>query len=602
MNKTTGKFFMSLIIFLTFQMYVYSQIYPLARKVTIHIHKQPIETVLMSISHSADVIFSYNSDILPLDSVVSVNYTNTEIQKILNQLFQNRYSYKTTGKYIIIQNKKTLPSDNSQYRADVRGKIIDSETGEALPNTSVYSISGKQEILSDSSGLFKLTVDPGKEDLFIAVNNEHFEDTLLLIPVKNSDSLLIMLKPKVILDSLQQVLKRFDSGKSIEKLAIASLFLSKDIIAHAHNIDYFTQRPAQISFLPFAGTNYRLSGSVSNNFSMNILSGYSYGVNGCEIGGLLNINRNFVKGFQAGGLGNITGGKTEGIQTAGLMNHNAGSVSGVQLSGFYNMTLDSLKGIQVSGFMNFCREHSEGIQLTGFSNISVGAFSGTQISGFSNISSKHFRGLQLAGFSNISPGEIRGVQISGFLNFADKVRGSQIGIVNIADSVSGISFGIFNFIRHGLHQFSFQVSETGCSSLRLSLGTHSFYSLFGLHLLPVDGSLVPGYEYGFGTYLFHKSRLNVNIDAGMSYFNSFTYTGSNNFLLPKFSTDINIRILRNFSLFTGGSYSLCIYEKTGNNPVLIPENYFFKSHSHESNGKYSLRGWFGIQAGIKLAF
>jgi hypothetical protein len=333
-----------------------------------------------------------------------------------------------------------------------------------------------------------------------------------------------------------------------------------------------------------------------------VISGYSYGVNGCEIGGVLNINRDFVRGFQASGFGNITGGKTSGVQAAGFMNQNMGSVGGVQLAGFYNMTTDTLKGIQASGFANFAGDTSAGAQLAGFANVAAKTFSGIQIAGFANISSQRFSGAQISGFSNISWGEIRGVQISGFMNVAGKVKGSQIGVINIADSVSGISLGIFNFIRQGLHQFSLHASETGCSSLRLSLGTHHFYSIYGIHLMPLEGSLIPGYEYGFGTYLFHKSRLNLSIDAGAAYFPTRGIQSYDDFLLSKMSADLNVRISKHLAIFAGPTYSVHVSEDKSTDPATIPDHLIFKVNMREEYANYMFTGWFGLQAGLKLAF
>lgn len=589
-------------IILLFQTCCYAQAYPLAKKITIHIQNQSVENVLASISRSADVVFSYNSDIIPLDSFVTIRYENTEIQKILNNLFPNRYTYKTSGKYIIIQNKKVISKENKQTELQVKGRIMDSETGDALANTSVYSISGKEEILTDSSGGFTLTVRPGDEDLFIAVNNEHFEDTLLLIPSAHSDSLVIRLRPKTLLDSIRQNLKQLDIGKPFKKLGISSLFVRKDMMTHARNIDYFTQRPVQISFLPFAGTNYRLSGSVSNIFSLNIISGYSYGVNGCEIGGVLNINRGFVRGFQAGGFGNITGGKTKAVQAAGFFNQNMGSVSGVQFAGFYNMTTDTLKGMQASGFANVAGDTSAGAQFAGFANVGVKTFSGIQIAGFANIASHDIKGLQISGFTNVTGKTLQGIQIAGFLNYAKKVEGSQIGLINIADSVSGLSFGVFNLILNGLHQFSIHFSETGCSSLRLSLGTHHFYSVYGIHLMPVQGSLVPGYEYGFGTYLFHKSKLNLSIDAGATYFPTNKMQNFDDFLISKISADLNVKISHHLAIFAGPTYSVHISEDKSTDPATIPDNLIFNVNMRKEYGHYMSTGWFGLQAGLKLAF
>jgi hypothetical protein len=126
------------------------------------------------------------------------------------------------------------------------------------------------------------------------------------------------------------------------------------MLTHAKNINIYEKRNVQFSLLPYIGTNRRISGAIVNRISINAIAGYSNGVNGIELGTLLNISKNDVKGFQFAGLGNITGGNTKGVQTAGLFNRNVGNVSGVQLSCLSNIVLDTLKGMQIS-FINYVK-------------------------------------------------------------------------------------------------------------------------------------------------------------------------------------------------------------------------------------------------------
>jgi hypothetical protein len=126
------------------------------------------------------------------------------------------------------------------------------------------------------------------------------------------------------------------------------------MLSHAKNLNIFEKRIGQFSIVPYIGTNRRISGAIVNHISFNAIAGYSNGVNGVELGTLLNISKNEVKGFQFAGVGNITGGNTNGFQAASVFNRNVGNVSGLQLSGFSNIVLDSLKGVQI-GFVNFVK-------------------------------------------------------------------------------------------------------------------------------------------------------------------------------------------------------------------------------------------------------
>ena len=79
--------------------------------------------------------------------------------------------------------------------------------------------------------------------------------------------------------------------------------------------DTFT-RKAQISLLPYVGTNSIFSGNYANDYSFNIFAGYVYEVKKIELGGMVNIVRKNVSYIQVAGIGNIVGGETKGIQYA----------------------------------------------------------------------------------------------------------------------------------------------------------------------------------------------------------------------------------------------------------------------------------------------
>ena len=88
--------------------------------------------------------------------------------------------------------------------------------------------------------------------------------------------------------------------------------------------------------VPYISTNWKVSGSMNNAFSLNLLAGYAGGVRGFELGGLVNIDRNHVRGVQVAGLGNIVGKRTSGFQLSGLCNVDLGRFYGCQVSGLFN--------------------------------------------------------------------------------------------------------------------------------------------------------------------------------------------------------------------------------------------------------------------------
>lgn len=75
----------------------------LSKRISIKINNKPIETVLEKIEDNADIMFSYNPAIIPLDKNITVHFKKTEIRTILDSVIQdNTISYKVFDKQIII--------------------------------------------------------------------------------------------------------------------------------------------------------------------------------------------------------------------------------------------------------------------------------------------------------------------------------------------------------------------------------------------------------------------------------------------------------------------------------------------------------------------
>ena len=83
---------------------------------------------------------------------------------------------------------------------------------------------------------------------------------------------------------------------------------------NVQNISDTLYRDIQISLLPFVGSNNGLSGNTINNYSINMLGGYSLGTRQIELGFFFNIDRGDVSWLQIGGVGNLVGRNVYGVQ------------------------------------------------------------------------------------------------------------------------------------------------------------------------------------------------------------------------------------------------------------------------------------------------
>jgi hypothetical protein len=637
-----------LILLLIFCFQNFAQQNPLTKKVTISIANQSIEKVLVKISLAGNVNFSYNPDLVPVDSLISVKAEKMEIKRILDRIFHNRFDYKTTGQHIIIVKKKK-EQNTAEDKLQIHGFVVERFSGQRLANVSVYNLSGKEGVLTDKNGQFTLKLVPSEDYISLGVNKRSYRDTIVFIKAASRKEIDIMLSPKDRpIEAISPRLSANISQSNLEQNKLVTRMVKNEMMEHAWNIDFLRKLPAQISLVPFIGSNHRLSGSIVNKFSVNVIAGYSYGVDGVEVGSFLNLIRNDVKGIQLSGFGNITGRNTHGIQVAGQFNHNLGKVTGIQLAGFSNFVMDTIKGIQVAGTINIAKGKVTGAQLAGFANILHGSITGAQVSGFMNITTRdvtatqlagvlnlamkssesiqiagfanitkgnekgvqvsgvynqvqgNLDGVQVAGFANIVRKDVDGVQVSGFLNKARNVKGMQIGFINIADTVSDVSIGLFNFIKKGIHQLTLSVDETGCTNLDFSLGSYRFYSLFGVTAKPVAVYETWGYRCGIGTMFKPQNKLSINIELiSAKYFvhqSPITEPAEQ----QKLSCHFNWRIAKRFNMFIAPSYSVFILQNGENGAQEYPKSYISPEWIHSSGKVHTVIGQFGLSAGIKF--
>ncbi|MFN8164998.1 MAG: hypothetical protein U0X76_02200 [Bacteroidia bacterium] len=432
----------------------------LERKISININTESPESVLHQIEEKANFTFSYDPRLLQGKKIEKGNFVNVSIRQILHSLFSDRLRFKENGKHIIILKGNVNESSVPQYYL-ISGYVSDGISGNQIAQVSIYEKKSRESAVSNEYGYFKLKVKkeevPGK--LQLTVNKATYKDTIVYVSQAGNSLLNISLYPLEEMKPSIDSLSIQDSLMRVDQLAFVNLLLSKEEKINTVNVRDTIYRKFQASFLPYLGSNLRLSGNSVNDFSLNALGGYSMGTKILEIGGLFNIERDSVSYVQIAGLTNIVGGPVTGTQIGGLVNYDLKPVTGAQVSGFMNMSRDTVTGFQAAGFMNLNIKFLRGFSTAGFLNMQMADMTGCQVAGFMNTATDHFRGAQIAGFLNVSTNELSGSQISGFMNYGSKVHGAQIGFLNIADSVGGVPIGFLSFVRQGVHQLEISANE-----------------------------------------------------------------------------------------------------------------------------------------------
>jgi len=419
---------------------------------------------------------------------------------------------------------------------------------------------------------------------------------------------------------------------TISFLLFTSIFLSGSLLNAQEKQDRRT-RPFQVTLVTPVGTNGLESGNYTNNFSLNIIAGYSGGVNGAELGGFANILRDTLRGSQFAGFTNINLGAGKGLQAAGYLNYNQkyfrgaqlsgftnitlsnidgaqlsgfanvtyGSMTGVQFSGFANVVRDSIDGFQGSGFTNYSRGCSYG-QVSGFGNLNIGSLRGPQLAGFCNINTNELKGLQVAGFTNVNGGRLEGTQISGFLNFTGRLKGLQLGVFNFVDSLEkGAAIGVISFIRNGYHVFEISGNESMYGVLSFKTGTRKFYNILAIGAGVRNEMIYWGWGYGVGTIVPLNANFGLNFEATCFQVNEDEWDVDRLNLHNRLNAMLAVKLNDNITLFGGPSWNVLVTDLTdsdGNRSesTYAPWHTFNKTYKNDIN----IKMYPGFNVGIRF--
>ncbi|MBN7813974.1 hypothetical protein [Algoriphagus pacificus] len=358
----------------------------------------------------------------------------------------------------------------------------------------------------------------------------------------------------------------------------------------------------QISILPYVGTNGTNSGNYINDFSFNLLGGYSAGTSKLELAGLFNINRFDMQSVQMAGLFNQVGGKVSGVQFAGLINTAIDSVKAVQGAGLVNFTAASLEGAQLAGLVNFAGQSTRGFQGAGLVNYAGNSLEGVQAAGLVNFARGEVKGTQLAGLINFTPKDIQGAQIAGILNFARNVEGTQIGLINYSDSISGVPIGLLSIIKNGYHTFEISTNEILPLNLAFRTGTRSFYNILFAGIRPENTEFTTwsfGYGIGSSPRLGKKTFLNVELTSEQ--LNRGNVEALN--LINRFYIGFDFQAAKKFGIFVGPTINYRLYENSyDQHPDLFLYDNFklISEKTYRYNSDLSGQFWYGFRAGIRF--
>lgn len=460
----------------------------LERTVQVDAPRVRLSEALSLIARDGKFKLSYNAAVVNGDSVVNVAVNGT-VESALRGLVGPRFELKETGNHIIL-----LDKSGARKKFVITGAIYDAKSGGPVAQASVHEVDGKNATATDALGTFQLDVSGERDRTAVLVMRKEYHDTVVYV---GRDGVMprLALQKRNVLAPVDPICLYDRCG--VEDLGVARLLVPSNQFDLASNLDFAERRKWQISLVPNVGSNKDIAPIAVNNFSFNVIAGYSRGLKGFEIGGVANIESHDVEGMQIAGFTNLVGRNTKGVQVAGGINHTMRTLEGVQIAGFGNTVWDTLTGVQISGGANVVKGGLKGVQITGGCNVATQNVDGTQIAGAVNVTPKDVRKAQIAGGVNYAH-QVSGAQVAGGVNVAiDSVGGGQVGLgANYASVVTGgqVSFGV-NVVRGNVSggQVGFGANYAGS----VTGGQFSF----GMNIVP--GSVDAG-QVGFGLNYAHQ--------------------------------------------------------------------------------------------------
>ncbi len=350
--------------------------------------------------------------------------------------------------------------------------------------------------------------------------------------------------------------------------AVITLGLTAFFSVKAQNDDVLLRhRPAQVTFIYPLGSNGIHGHHFVHNFSLNILAGVSGGVEGLEMGGIMNVSRGKTTGLQMAGIGNFNGSFLHGVQMAGIANINGGKVDGLQLAGIMNTAKEDVSGLQAAGILNLANGSMDGTQL-GLINIVTEKHDGTQI---------------------------------GLINYAKRFNGFQFGLINVADSIGkGAGFGLINYYKNGYHKFEIEWNETFYLNTTFKSGVEKFYMIYTLGFKTKNNKVFWAPGIGFGSLFKLSPATTMNIDLLSRQVNEDEWWTEELNLLNTLKLNFSLHFTDQLAVYAGPSFNVIVSGIKDIEGSLVGDSFAPWDFYDKTDRNNRTKMFIGFNAGIRF--
>ncbi|MEM6377099.1 MAG: STN domain-containing protein [Bacteroidota bacterium] len=532
-----------------------------------------LKSVIEDLNTNYALTFAYSSRFIPLEEPVAATANTASLEEALDEIFEPiPVTYRVVGRIIVLRPQEVKVEE-----------ITKAPTPPAVvPQEPVIERDERMEALMEARRK--------KWEERLPFLQKRYISSIEGRPQSEIDLSKYQLEPG---DRYYEASNNFFNFRDLAQIA-------------AQNANDATSRLAQVSLIPFLGTNSFSSYQLTNEFSVNLLWGMNGGVQGKEFGGIANTIKEDV----------------QGVQIAGLVNTVGDDMYGTQISGLGNITKDTVQGLQIAGLFNISG-YGTAIQAATLFNVAKGGFEGIQSSFLYNSITEDANAIQLSLLHNRAKGntkfqagillntakDIKTGQVSAFMNKAEKVDGFQLGLINKSDSISGIPIGLINIVKQGYNRAEFSSSEYLTGNFALKIGVRRFYNIFiiGTRIEDVRNNqevdikeMSWGLGYGLGTGIKLGSRFLVNLEALSLHINEKESWTNELHQLNQFKVLMDLRIGRRMSVFGGPVCNWMISDRVDPETGIIGTSFAPETIFDETTDQRNNKVWFGWNAGLRF--
>lgn len=547
-----------------------------------------LEQVLTELAEGYGVRFAYSRDYLPMNATVTADLSASTLEETLAVIMPPKnIRYRRSGNQVLLRR----PS------REVRQLSQKSPPSKVPQQTPLYTDQRTRELLEAKREIWRQQL-PLLATARVSLDNDQPRQ---LIP--EAYLLPVILRRRISTDSV--ALSALEANSPLFVPLPQKNTLPVPALPVGGN-DRPDNRLAQISLLPYVGTNLLQSPRTVNNVSINLVWGTNGGVEGMEVGG----------------LGNTIIGSVQGIQVAGLVNTVSQHVVGTQIAGLSNMVDGNVQGVQLAGVLNRSGS-ADAIQLAGGFNVVNGDFSGVQLGGLFNTVAGDARGIQVAPLFNTNGGngraQIAGVfnradtvsfmQLAPLVNVAKQLNGLQLGLINVADTASGVPIGLLNLVRRGYNRVELGTGETFFGNVAIKIGVRHFYNIFYVggrsdEERDPDGVLDRvnswGLGYGLGSSIRLGPRFHLDLELISMHVNEKEDWTAELNQLTQFRVLFDGRIGNRISAFAGPVGNLMVSRLANPADGTIGSSLPPYTMYDETRKGTNTQMWIGVQAGLRF--